>query len=274
MVWIALGLLAFTAAMTAIATAADQWRRPRFRRITAETQVIIDALRPGDAAAAVADAYLGAARAAVQSDEASVQMFTRWVVILIYLTFLLPLLSLSFATEALGGDREQNNLIWLLSRPLPRPAIYLAKFVALLPWSIGLNLGGFALLCVAGGKPGLTALALYWPAVLYATLAFAALFHVIGAVFRWPAVISIGYSFCLELVFGEMPGPLKRVSIGYYAHCIMLEAAARRGLPLDDPNVYAAVDGATAVIVLLTATAALLVLGIVVFSRKQYHDGM
>src|SRR5947208_1931659 len=84
MVWIALGLLAFTAAMTAIATASDQWRRPRFRRITAETQVMIDALRPGDAAQAVADAYLGAARAAVESDEASVQMFTRWVVILIF----------------------------------------------------------------------------------------------------------------------------------------------------------------------------------------------
>jgi ABC-2 type transport system permease protein len=273
MVWIALGLLAFIVAMTAIATAADQWRDPRFRRIAPERQLMLDAVWPGTAAQARTDAYFTAAWAVVDREETSVQMFTRWVVVLIFLTFLLPLLSLSFATEALGGEREQNSLIWLLARPLPRPAVYLAKFVALLPWALGLNLGGFALLCVAGGRPGLTALVLFWPAVLCATLTFAALFHLIGAAFRRPAIVAIGYSFCLELVFGDMPGPLKRVSVGYYAHCMMLEAAARRGLALDDPYYYAAVDGTTALIVLLSAAAALLALGMVVFSRMEYREG-
>ena len=72
--------------------------------------------------------------------------FSEVIVFTMFTTFLLPLWSLSFATEALGGDRENNSMIWLLSRPMPRPAIYLAKFVALLPWSLGLNVGGFALL--------------------------------------------------------------------------------------------------------------------------------
>ena len=69
-------------------------------------------------------------------------------------SFLLPLWSLSFGTEALGGERESNSLLWLLTRPLPRPAIYLAKFVALLPWTLALNLGGFALLVRGGGPAG------------------------------------------------------------------------------------------------------------------------
>ena len=81
---------------------------------------------------------------------------SRWIVYSVFLSFLLPIWSLSFATEALGGEREARSLVWLLSRPLSRPAIYLAKFVALLPWSLGLNLGGFALLCLAAGQPGLT----------------------------------------------------------------------------------------------------------------------
>ena len=274
MVWIALGLLTFVAAMTAVATAADLWHRPGYRRMAAERQAMLDALRPGEPGQAIADAYFGAARAAVGTDESAVQVFARYFAVPIFLTFLLPLWSLSFATEAVGGDREQNSLIWLLARPLPRPAVYLAKFVALLPWTVGFNLGGFALLCAAAGRPGLTALGLFWPAVLCATLAFAALFHLIGAAFRRPAVVAIGYSFCLEIVLGDMPGYLKRVSVGYYAHCMMLEAAGRRGVQMDESAVYMPVGGATAAAVLLAATAALLALGMVVFSRMQYHEGV
>jgi ABC-2 type transport system permease protein len=274
MVWIALGLLAFTTAMTAVATAADLWHRPRFRQLTAADQMMLDALVPGSPAQAVADAAFGAARVAVQTEPSAAQVFARWVVAAIFLGFLLPLWSLSFATEAVGGDREQNSLIWLLARPLPRPMVYLAKFVALLPWTVGLNMGGFALLCAAAGRPGLTALRLFWPAVLCATLAFAALFQLMGAAFRRPAIVAIGYSFFLEIILGNMPGVMKRVSIGFYAHCMMLEAADRHGIQIDRPNVYWPVDGTTAIIVLLTATAALLVLGMVVFSRTQYHDSV
>ena len=56
----------------------------------------------------------------------------------------------------------------------PTSAIFLAKYVALLPWCLLLNLGGFALICLVGGQPGRTALALYWPAVFWSTLAFSA----------------------------------------------------------------------------------------------------
>ena len=274
MVWIALGLLAFTTAMTAVATAADLWHRPRLSVLAADDQVMLDALGPGSPLQSLADATLGAARVAVRTDASAAQVFARWVVAAIFLGFLLPLWSLSFATEAVGGDREQNSLIWLLARPLPRPMIYLAKFIALLPWTVGLNLGGFAALCAAAGRPGLTALRLFWPAVLCATLAFAALFQLTGAAFRRPAIVAIGYSFFLEIILGNMPGVMKRVSIGFYAHCMMLEAADRHGIQIDRPNVYWPVDGMTAIIVLLTATAALLALGMVVFSRMQYHDGV
>jgi ABC-2 type transport system permease protein len=274
MVWIALGLLAFTTVMTAVATAADLWHRPRFRLLTVEHQMMLDGVVPGSPAQAIADAAYASARAAVLTEPAAAHVFARWVVAAIFLGFLLPLWSLSFATEAVGGDREQNSLIWLLARPLPRPAIYLAKFVALLPWTIGLNMGGFAVVCAAAGRPGLTALRLFWPAVLCATLAFAALFQMIGAAFRRPAIVAIGYSFFLEIILGNMPGVLKRVSVGFYAHCMMLEAADRHGIEIDRPNVYWPVDGTTAIIVLMTATAALLIAGMVVFSRTQYHESV
>jgi len=274
MMWLALGLLIFSALMTSLATAADLWHRPRLQLLSVHTQVMIDALRPGDPTAALGDAFCGAARAALRGDASAAEVFSRWEVAAVFLGFLLPLWSLSFATEVIGGQREQNNLIWLLARPLPRPAIYLAKFLALLPWAVGFNVVGFALLCAAGGPVGVTCLRLYWPAVLCAALAFAALFQLVGAAFRRPAVVAIGYSFFLEILLGNMPGYLKRVSIGYYAHCMMLEAAAKNGVQMDAPSVYWPVGGATAMTVLLTATAALLVLGMIVFSRMQYHEGV
>ena len=55
---------------------------------------------------------------------------------------------------------------------------------------------------------------------------------------------------------------------------MMLEAAERHGVQLERPAVYQPVDGTTAMIVLLTATAGLLALGMVVFSRTQYHEGV
>jgi ABC-type transport system involved in multi-copper enzyme maturation permease subunit len=200
------------------------------------------------------------------------QVFTRSVVFTVFLTFLLPLWSLSFATDALGAEREGNTLVWLLTRPLPRPAIYLAKFVALLPWAVGLNVGGFALICLAAGAPGAVAFRLFWPAVAAGTLAFAALFYLLGAVFRWPAVLAIIYSFCLEVVLGNMPGYLKRVSVGFYARCLMYERSADYGVEPEKLSVFLPVEGATAMTVLLGATAVLLALGAWVFSRLETRE--
>jgi ABC-2 type transport system permease protein len=198
--------------------------------------------------------------------------FMQAVVFGIFTSFLLPLCSLSFATEALGRDREQRNLLWTLTRPLPRWAIYLAKFVAVLPWCFALNLGGFAVVCAAGGDAGWLAFSLCWPAICLGTLAFAALFHLMGAVFRRPAVIAILYAFFLETVLGNLPGHLKRASINFYARSLMYDSASIYQLQPDRPLLYNAVTGPVAVTVLVSATLLLLVLGCWVFWRTEYLD--
>jgi hypothetical protein len=155
---------------------------------------------------------------------------------------------------------------------LSRPAIYLAKFVALLPWSLGLNVGGFALLCLAGGRPGPQALRLFWPAVLCGTLAFAALFQLVGAFFKRPAVIAVVYSFFLETILGNMPGYMKRLSLSFYTRCLMFDAAQEQGLQPEKPSIYLPVDGDTALWVLLATTVVLVVLGMVIFTRTEYRE--
>jgi ABC-type transport system involved in multi-copper enzyme maturation permease subunit len=279
MVWIALGLLVFSAAFVSIQTASGRWDMHNWRwrdgqtyrhwvNNAQQTTLALPPFSPTNASLNLA--AFGAAQAVL--DQSPFRVFTNGMILAVYLSFLLPIWSLSFATEALGGERESNNLIWVLSRPIPRPAIYLARFVALLPWCFALNLGGFALLCYLAGPPGRQALDLFWPVIVWTTLAFAALFHLLGAVFRRPAVVAILYVFFLEIILNLMPGYLKRFSISFYARCMMFDVAEDLGIQPDSPSVFLPVTGPTALAVLLGLTAGLLVLGTILFTRTQYQD--
>ena len=244
MVWIALTLLAFAVIFVALNTLQGRWdlrnrRWPQgdldgLRREGRERQRTIPVQScPCNQLGVVRHAepdHRGSVQLVLQRFSLQVYVFVNAIVFGLFLNFLLPLWSMSFATEALGGDRESNSLIWLLTRPLPRPAIYLAKFVAMLPWSLALNLGGFGLLCLLAGPPGRETFKLLWPAVLCGALAFSSLFFLIGAFFRRPAIVAIVYTFFLESILGNMPGYLKRVSINFYTRCMMYDAleAARR----------------------------------------------
>jgi ABC-2 type transport system permease protein len=187
---------------------------------------------------------------------------------------LLPLWNLSFAASALGSDRESRSLIWLTTRPLPRSGIYLAKFLALLPWCLALNLGGFVLICLSGGEAGRKALTLYWPAVIAGTVTFAAVFHLIAALFSRPAIIGLLYAFFFETILSELPvpGTLKRLSINYYTRCLMYSAAQGEDVPTESSVLFVPVSDRVAWIVLIGATAVITAVGMWMFARTEYRD--
>jgi ABC-2 type transport system permease protein len=278
MVWVSLGLLALMTFLIALNTRAGRWNMAYWRwpgrggATYTEWLETLGKLRStglgGPDNLAVQQA-VGAACEAILA-ESGFYVFSRWIVFSIFATFLLPIWALSFAAEGLGRERESGSLIWLLTRPLPRPASYLAKFVAILPWSLGLCLGGFGLLCLAAGPPGRLAFVLYWPAVLLGTLAFCALFHLLGAWLRRAAVAAILYTFFLEAFVGNLPGYLKRLSISFYVRCLMFDRAGGYGMKPERPLTFLPVSGTTALLVLAGATVLLLVVGMFLFSRKEY----
>jgi ABC-type transport system involved in multi-copper enzyme maturation permease subunit len=231
MVWIALGLLAFTLFVVGLNTWAGNWDMP--------------------------NGFI---------------WFSWRIILFMFVGFLLPIWSLSFATEALGREREGRNLVWVLTRPLSRPAIYLAKLLAALPWCLGFNFLGFGLICLAGGETGQLAFRLYWPAVLAASVAYAALFHLMGAWFRRAAVVAVLYSFFLESFMGSMPGYWKRLSISFYTRCLMFLPGGEYGVRPFRPDMYIPVAATTAWWVLGVATLLFLGLGMYVFSRSEYLD--
>jgi ABC-type transport system involved in multi-copper enzyme maturation permease subunit len=276
MIWIALALLAIMTTWVGLVTLGDRWgmrhwRSGRTGGYSFQTfQQLLEALPLPLPANAVQNAFTGVNQALLA--QSGFYVFVHWGIFLVFIGFILPLWSLSFATDALGGERESRTLLWLLNQPLPRPLIYLAKFVAVLPFSLGLNLGGFALICLAAGRAGRPALAMFWPALVCGTLAFSSLFHLMGALFQRATVVALVYVFFLETVLGMMPGTMKRVSIGFYTRCMMFTEAQGYNIQPEKPSIYLPVEGDTAQWILIGLTAVFLGIGMVVFSRSEYHD--
>ncbi|MBY0524300.1 MAG: ABC transporter permease [Gemmataceae bacterium] len=280
-VWFALALLVLSMTIVGLQTARgrwsmDHWRAPRgvgptFPEVIDCWTVTASTGAASPLAVGINDASLAAFRAVL--DQSGFLVFSRFFVFSIFVTFLLPIWSLSFATEAMGSERDSRGLVWLLSRPLPRSAIYLAKFLALLPWSLTLTVGGFGLLCLSAGDAGALAFRLYWPAVIHATLAFSSLFYLMGALFRWSAIVAMVYTFFLEVILGNMPGYMKRISIGFYTRCMMFDAAESYGVhPPEKAGVYLPVASTTAQVILLTATVVLVGVGMAIFAHREYQD--
>ena len=280
MVWIALGLLGLTSLIVGINTQADRWTvahwtHPRGKGPTYSQHLDnlgYAGMLPWNAPEASMHHMVHFASRAAIYEGSGFFVFSEWIVFSLFTTFLLPLWSVSFATEGLGREREAQNLLWVLTRPISRPAIFLAKYVALLPWCLALNLGGFALICLFGGPHGRRALEVYWPAVFWGTLAFSALFHLMGACLRRAAVLALLYAFFLETIMGNMPGHFKRLSISFYTRCLMFDRAHEYGIHPERPQIFLPVDGATAWLVLAGITVVCLIVGAIVFTWNEYLD--
>lgn len=279
MLWIALGLLGLYAVVVGVNAhlgmfSLANWQMPRRSGITfsnhVEHQVMAGSLLWGDPSQSIQFAVAGAVQGVLETSE--FYTFSNWIIFSVFATFLMPLWTLSFATEGLGRPREVGNLPWLLTRPLPRGSVFLATFLAALPWCLAFNLGGLFVLCVLAGEVGMRAFALYWPAVLFGTLAFAALFHVMGACIRRPGLVALLYSMFLESIAGNLPRHFKRLSISYYMRCLMFDRAHAYGIRPENPEIYVPVSGPVALAMLCGATVGLLAVGFCVFSSREYRD--
>ena len=306
--WVSLGLLGIVVIWVALITARDGWNlaEQRARRSYGSYRFEAERLRPENryegyakdpvdprypvllrehehptplnpTAEAFRSLILSIPRAVMESEKFlsdwAFMTYSRWVVHLVFLGFVLPLFTLSYASGAFGTDRESRSLVWLMTRPIPRSGIYLAKFLGTLPWCLAFGLGGFVAVCLAGGPVGHEALARYWPAVTVATLAFAALFHLVGAVFRRPVVVGLVYVFFFEAVVAALPGSLKLLSLTFYARSLMYNEAAGADYPVEMlPAMTAAVSNETAWAVLIAAPVVITLFGMWLFARSEYRD--
>jgi ABC-2 type transport system permease protein len=199
-------------------------------------------------------------------------------------SFTLTILSVVYGTGVVAQELEQRTIVYLLTRPLPRWRILLAKFLV----SLGVVAGVSVLSAL------LLALAVYGPAVrarsgvrqdlvalLWGALAYGSVFLLLGAAVARPLTWGLLLVFGWETWVPKLPGAFARMSIMSY-----VRALAAREVTADPESAGASGGGnlllafarppqleipaGTALGVLLGISAFALLLAIVVFSNRQY----
>jgi ABC-type transport system involved in multi-copper enzyme maturation permease subunit len=201
--------------------------------------------------------------------------FADQVLLPLFVGFLLPIYAISYGAAAIGGEREDRTLIYLLIAPLPRPAVYLVKAFAVMLLAVGWTIAALLVLCLLAGHHGRETLPAFWQASVMGALVYANLFLVLGAAFRHGTIISLAYWFFLEVLFGAMPGIVKRLTVSFYVKCQIFDAGKELELgPVRRiaREMFLPVSGDVAFTVMSATLATLVVLGVIVFSTREYAE--
>ncbi len=201
--------------------------------------------------------------------------FSEQVLLTTYIGFLLPIFAISYGASAIGGEREDRTLIYLLITPIPKPLAYLAKAAATLLFVWGWTLLSLTAFCGVARAPGWEVYRIYLPASLAGVSVYTTLFLLIGTAFRHGTIISLAYWFFLEVLFGAMPGIVKRITASFYIKCWIYDAGADLRLaPLGRVarEMFNAIDGDTAMAVMLAATAVCVAIGAWLFGEREFSE--
>ena len=118
----------------------------------------------------------------------------------LYFPLLVPIVALIIASSALGDERRDGTLSFLVLRPIPRSVIALAKFAGAVIVAAGLNtLGAIALGAVYGIQTGSWALLL--PLAIggiVASVVYASLAVPLGFFTNWSVLIGLVFVFIFE----------------------------------------------------------------------------
>ncbi len=163
------------------------------------------------------------------------QVFVR-IVQFMYINTLVPLLALFFGSTLVGEDIESNTFPYILTRPIPRSAWILGKFMgywlgvsALLGVSLTLTfvistqLADFSL-----DSESMTMLAKYLGAMVMGLGAYGALSLFLGAFMKRPIIWGIVLVFFWQRIALALPGYVDFLTIDKYVTAIMPEV---EGMP-------------------------------------------
>jgi ABC-type transport system involved in multi-copper enzyme maturation permease subunit len=142
---------------------------------------------------------------------------------LLYIRFAVPVLGVFYGTALIADEVDDRTITYLFTRPVPRSAVLLGKYLAYLACTVLLVLPSvvivyFLVVPLGGGSIGLAFPDLMADlGVLGAGLAaYGAVFALVGARLKRPLVTGLVFAFGWEPAVLLFPGYLKRLTVGYY----------------------------------------------------------
>jgi ABC-type transport system involved in multi-copper enzyme maturation permease subunit len=155
---------------------------------------------------------------------------------LLYLRFIVPVLGTFYGTALIADEVEDRTITYLFTRPIPRGAIVIGKYLAYLVCTVLVVLPSVMIVYlvmtpVGGGSLGQTfPMLLTDLGILALGLAvYGAVFAFIGARAPRPLVAGLVLVFGWEQVALLVPGYLRRFTVAYY-----LQSLVPHAMPQDD----------------------------------------
>lgn len=147
---------------------------------------------------------------------------------LLYIRFIIPILGVFYGTALIADEVEDKTITYLFTRPIPRSAVLLGKFLAYLVCTILLVLPSVVLvffLIVPIGGSGIGAA---FPSLVkdlgmlaVGLAAYGSVFALVGTRLKRPLVTGLVFAFGWEPAVLLFPGYLKRLTVAYYMQALV-----------------------------------------------------
>src|SRR6266496_5191097 len=157
------------------------------------------------------------------------------IIWLLYIHFIVPVLGVFYGTALIADEVDDKTITYLFTRPIPRSAVLLGKYLAYLACTVLLVLPSvmlvyFLIVPVGGGS-----IAAAFPSLVadlgmlaVGLASYGAVFSLVGARVKRPLVVGLVFACGWEPTVLLFPGYLKRVTVAYY-----LQALVTHEMPQD-----------------------------------------
>ena len=152
------------------------------------------------------------------------------IIWLLYIRFIVPVLGVFYGTALIADEVDDKTITYLFTRPIPRSAVLLGKYLAYLVCTVLLVLPSVMLVYFfvvpLTGSIGDSFPSLLEDLAMLAVglAAYGAVFALVGARLKRPLVIGLVYAFGWEPAVLLFPGYLKRLTVGYYLQALVPHA--------------------------------------------------
>ena len=154
---------------------------------------------------------------------------------LLYIRFIIPILGVFFGTSLIADEVEDKTITYLFTRPIPRRAVLLGKYLAYVACTVLLVLPSVILVYFLIVPMGGSTIAGEFPALLtdlamlaLGLIAYGAVFALVGTRMKRPLIIGLVFAFGWEPAVLLFPGYLRRFTVAYY-----LQALVKHEMPQD-----------------------------------------
>jgi ABC-type transport system involved in multi-copper enzyme maturation permease subunit len=149
----------------------------------------------------------------------------------LFLRFIVPVLGIFYGTSLMADEVEDKTITYLFTRPIPRSAVLVGKYLAYLASTVLIVLPSvmlvfFLVVPIGGGGIAQAFPTLLRDLLLLATglAVYGALFAAVGAWIKRPVLFGLFFAFGWENFAMALPGYMKRFTVAFYTQSLVPHA--------------------------------------------------